>query len=122
MGQPRRQKPPLVTGISDGREEFESHWLGTKRRDLDLLRWRPREGPSFSMMSSAAERPSGGPTRVPSLRYQAFKAREGTSALIRSTMGWRVRENPSEPRGSPCCTPQQLWMTYFPRWRRGWQE
>ena len=81
MGQPRRQKPPLVTGISDGRVECEeSHWLGTTRRDLDLLRWRPR-GPSLSMMSSAAERPSGGPTRVPSSRYQAFKAREGTSAL-----------------------------------------
>ena len=120
MGQPRREKPPLVMGMPGGRRDWEaSLWLGAYRRDLARLRWRPREGPSLSIMSSVAERPSGGPTRVPSSRYQAFKAREGTSALIRSMMGCRVRENPSGPRGSPCCTPQQLWMTSLPMRRIG---
>ena len=109
IGQPRRQKPPRTTGTSGGREEEEaSQSLGMKRRDFSLLRWRPTEGPSDSTMWRAAERSPGGPTRVPSSRYQAFKAREGTSALIRSMIGWRVRANPSGPRGSPCCTPQQL--------------
>ena len=63
MGQPRRQKPPLVTGISDGRVECEeSHWLGTTRRDLDLLRWRPREGPRLSQLCPVQPRdPPGGP-------------------------------------------------------------
>ena len=56
MGQPRRQKPPLVMGISDGRKEFEeSHWLGTTRRDLDLLRWRPREGLSLNDVQCSRE-------------------------------------------------------------------
>ena len=57
MGQPRREKPPLVMGMPGGRRDWEaSLWLGAYRRDLAWLRWRPREGPSLSIMSSAAER------------------------------------------------------------------
>ena len=57
MGQPRRQNPARVTGISGGRGDREaSQSLGMKRRDLPLLRWRPTEGPSVSTMRSAAER------------------------------------------------------------------
>ena len=109
IGQPRRQKPLRVTGTSDGKvEREESQALGMKRRDLPLLRWRPIEGPADSTMWRAAERSWVEPTRVPSSRYQAFRSREGTSALIRLMMGGRVRVNPSGPRGSPCCTPQQL--------------
>ena len=116
MGQPRRQNPAQVTGTSGGRGDREAtQSLGTKRRDLPLLRWRPTGGPSVMTMWSAAERSLGRPTRVPSSRYQAFKARLGTSALIRSTMGWRVKANPSGPRGSPCYTPQQLRMEFVPR-------
>ena len=103
MGQPRREKPQRVVGISDGRGEHEaSASSGIKRRDLLLLRRSPRAGPSLSTIWRAAARSSGGPTRVPSSRYQAFKARPGTSALMRSMMEWRVKANPRGPKGSPC--------------------
>ena len=59
MGQPRGEKPPLVMGMPGERRDWEaSLWLGAYRRDLTRLRWR-----SLSIMSSAAERLSGGLTR-----------------------------------------------------------
>ena len=70
---------------------------------------------SDSIIWSAAEMSPGEPTRVPSSRYQAFKAKVGTSTLIRSMIGWRVKTNPSGPRRSPCCTPQQLRIESLPR-------
>ena len=103
MGQPRRQKSAQVTGTSGSRGEWEtSQSLGMQRRDLPLLRWRPTEGPSDSIIWSVAEMSPGEPTRVPSSRNQAFiLARVGTSTLICSMIGWRVKANPSGPRGSP---------------------
>ena len=88
MGHPRRVKPPRVIGMSGGSGEREaSASSGMKRRDLAQLRSSPTEGPSLSIMWSAATRFSEEPIRVPSSRYHAFKARPGTSALIHSTTG-----------------------------------
>ena len=97
--------------MAEGIEKHRSPW--EKRKDLPLLRWRPTEGPSVSTMRSAAERSPGEPTRVPLSRYQAFKARVGTSALIRSTMGWRVKATPSKPRGPPAAPHSNCeWNSY----------
>ena len=116
MRLPRRVKPHREIGISDGNGDWEaSTSSGMKRRDLERLRWRLTEEPSFSMIPSAVMRSSGEPTRVPSSKYHVFKARSGTSDLIRSTMGWRERAKPSGPKGSPCCTPQQLRTVSWPR-------
>ena len=68
-------------------ERVGSPALGMKRINLLVLRWRPTEGPSDSTIWRATEKSPGEPTRVPSSRYQAFKARLGTSALMRSMMG-----------------------------------
>ena len=123
IGQPRREKPQRVMGMSDGSGDWvASASSGMKSRDLPLLRWRPTDGPSRSMMCSAVARSYGWPMRVPLSRYQVLRARPGTLALICSTMGWNVRAKPRGPSGSPCCTPWQLWMLFSPRWRRGWHE
>ena len=70
--------------------------------DLDRFRKRPLEGPSDSMIDTAEARLSKEPHRVPSSRYQAFIRRSGTSRLIRSIIGCKVKANPRGPRGSPC--------------------
>ena len=99
MGQPRRVKPPRVVGMSDGREESEaSDSSGMKGRDFARFRWSPTEGPSSSIIRSAAARSSGDPIRVPSSRYQAFRTRTGTSVLMCSTTGCSARENPNGSR------------------------
>ena len=43
-----------------------------------------------SIMLRASARAAGGPTRVPTSKYQAFRAKLGTSDLIFSRRGWRV--------------------------------
>ena len=74
MGQPKREKPRRVTGISGGRvERSASASLGMKREDLALFRWSPRAGPSLSTMLRAAARSSGETARVPSSRYTLLK-------------------------------------------------
>ena len=75
-------------GMSDGRGEREaSASTGMKRRDFARFRCSPTEGPSSSIMLSAAARSSGDPIKVPSSRYHALRVRPGTSALMRSTIG-----------------------------------
>ena len=95
--------------MSDGRGLQElSPSLGMKRRDFAWLRWSPLAGPSSSTILRALSRSFGVPHRVPSSRYQTLIFKLGTSSLIRSIMGWRVRAKPRGPRGSPCWTP--LWL------------
>ena len=99
MGLPRRVKPHREIGMSDDNGDWEASMSsGMKRRDLELLRWRPTEGLSLSMIPSAVMRFSGEPTRLPSSKYHGFKARLGTSDLMCSTMGWTERAKPSGPR------------------------
>ena len=75
MGQPRRDKPWLVTGMSRGSGEIEaSSSFGINRRDLLRLRLRPTAGPSRLMMLRAAESLFRDPTSVPSSRYHEFRA------------------------------------------------
>ena len=81
IGQPRRENPTIVTGMAVGSgEEEASASLGMYRRDLLWLRLRPIAGPNHSMISRAAVRSSGEPTRAPlsRSRYHAFRARPGT--------------------------------------------
>ena len=78
---------------------------GIKRRDLLQFRWRPKEGPSLPMMLSTVNKSSGRPHKVASSKYQLLIKRLGTSCLICSTIGCKVRAKPRGPRGSPCCTP-----------------
>ena len=106
MGQPRRVKPRLVMGISGGRGEQEAlAFSGMNSKDFVLLSLRPSDGPSDSMMLRVAAMSCGEPTKLPSSKYHAFRVRLGNTALMCSTLGWRVRVKPSGPRGSPCCTP-----------------
>ena len=68
--EPSNTKPSLVIGMSGGSGfliRFSSS--GTKSIDLLMLRSRPLEGPSSSMIFNAAIRSSQVPQRVPSSRY-----------------------------------------------------
>ena len=103
-------------GGPDGRGLQElSPSLGMKRRDFAWLRWSPLAGPSSSTILRALSRSFGVPHRVPSSRYQTLIFKLGTSSLIRSIMGWRVRAKPRGPRGSPCWTPLWLRIVCSPR-------
>ncbi len=105
MGQPRRVKPSLVVGMSEGRGLLEgSASSAMYRSDLARFSLSPRAGPSCSTILRAAAKSSGEPHRVPSSRYQALILSSCTSVLILSTIGWRVRAKPRGPRGSPCWT------------------
>ena len=65
MGQPRRENPSRVTGISWGRDEMEASFSsGMKRRDLLRLRIRPIVGQSRLMIARAAASSAGVPTSV----------------------------------------------------------
>ena len=121
IGEPRREKPDLVIGISVGRGLLElSAFSGIKWRDLDLFNFSPLQGPSISSIFRAHIRSSAQPHKVPSSRYQALIIRFRTSLFILSTIGWSVKVKHRGPRGSPCWTPQQLRIVWSPRCRRGW--
>ena len=88
-------------------------------RDFPLFRNRPRGGPSVSMMERARASSSSVPQRVPSSRYHTFIRRPGTNSLIFLMMGWSTSAKPRGPNGSPCWTPQQLWIGRSSRSRMG---
>ena len=123
IGQPTRRKPSRTTGTSGGRVEREGSqdtWDEWER--LTSVQVEAYWGTlRFHNMESRWEVPWRAHQGTVIL-VQAFKARVSTSALMLSTMGWRVRANPNGPNGSPCCTPQQLWMMSLPKWRKGWPE
>ena len=103
VGHPRRVKPRRAMGMSERRVDWEASASGgMNNKDLLWFTCSPRAGPSSSTMRRATARSSGEPTKVPSSIYQALRERPGTSALIFSMNGWRVRANPKGPKGSPC--------------------
>ena len=88
MGDPRRTNPSEVVGISGGRGLLAGEApSGIYKRDLALFTWRPKAGPSLSIMVRAAWRSLAEPHRVPSSRYQALMTNPGTCSLIFSTRG-----------------------------------
>ena len=82
IGDPSRVNPSDVVGILQRRGWNAEELDGAKTRHLALLRKRPREGPSDSMMVRAVAKSSGVPHKVPSSKNQAFIRRPGTSSLI----------------------------------------
>ena len=87
IGDPSRVNPSDVVGILQRRGWDAEELDGAKTRHLALLRKRPREGPSDSMMVRAVAKSSGVPHKVPSSKNQAFIRRPGTSSLIFFTKG-----------------------------------
>ena len=79
MGQPKSVKPSSVIGIPAGKEpRSKLASFEIEKRHLLLLRWRPREGPTVSMISWAEKKALGGPQREPSSRYHTLRQRLGT--------------------------------------------
>ena len=109
-GEPSKEMPEWVIGISEGNES-ETESVTENRWDLDRFMKRPREGPPDSIMWTALTKSLMEPHRTPSSKYHEFNSKPGTFSLISWMRGWSVMANPSGPRGSPCWTPQQLYIT-----------
>ena len=112
MGQRRREKPRLVVGMSDGRGDWDvSASSGIKRRDLLLLRGRAiplhNEKSSSKILRRAHQCAI---IKIPGIQCESRKL-----TLIFSMRRWRIKAKPSGPKGSPCCTPQQLRIESLPR-------
>ena len=102
QGHPREQNH-LWQWVYPKREGYwlDQHQGGTNNKDLLLLRWRPLEGPSSSIIFKAFNRSSPEPQRVPSSRYQTFINKLGSSFAILSMMGWRAKQRLGDLKDHP---------------------
>ncbi len=77
IGGPDGERETLAN-CGDGRGEGVDKFISVSR-DLALFKCRPIPGSSLSIIARADSRSLGNPTRVPSSRYHALRARPGTS-------------------------------------------